>query len=505
MKSSSCAIALMIVGIMFVGDNLAAAATQKASGPSQVLRFRNADGWGAPSVRVSDDKLSVTLGFRSTPERINDALDKLLTERARRVISHAQLRTKGKRTFVDLQLSRPLQKFKRKRYLKKNWLVRLELKSSEAIPRPSYASVFPDGLERIVAEETERSMAEGDPDCGGMNVLRKEDAAWSLFATMMYAQCLQNDRKYKDARKMMKRVIREAAPESPLGILAALRLNSWKRQKRFRVGSGSINWNTLPGPLAQELGLRLAQKTFSRDLSKATDYFLEAMKAGTLDQTLMNRAQSLRFDLIQRVVDSGNFDMAKKLGDSLELPSKDHPAFRGVSRAIAITLARSGEPVKATSVASHTTPDEHATLVDAAMFKVLDDAGTAGAVQMQPLETTNRALDMNAENKADAPSASAPVDQKNDRILTPPINKMAIDNEVPWEKLDEILGFSRHFNENGIKENKIISTEYIKSPSSPTMNELELALALQKPISMKPSMNDALTAGIQTSMNKGGK
>ena len=56
---------------------------------------------------------------------------------------------------------------KRKKYLNKNWLVRVELKPSGTIDVPSYATLFPEGLERIVAEETERSMEEGEPDCGG--------------------------------------------------------------------------------------------------------------------------------------------------------------------------------------------------------------------------------------------------------------------------------------------------------------------------------------------------
>ena len=47
---------------------------------------------------------------------------------------------------------------KRKKYLKNNWLVRVELKPSGTIDVPSYAALFPEGLERIVAEETERSL-----------------------------------------------------------------------------------------------------------------------------------------------------------------------------------------------------------------------------------------------------------------------------------------------------------------------------------------------------------
>ena len=300
MRKSSLGILLLVILFTGIGETVALAGSKEPTGPAHVLRFRQSDGWGAPGIKVSDNRLRLTIAFRTAPEKPMRSLDRILTGRSRRIFSHVQVRHENNRTYVDLELSRPLHKMKRKKYLKKNWLVRVELKPSGVIEVPSYASMFPEGLERIVAEETERSLVEADPDCGGINVLR-EDTFWTQYAELMYAECLQQDGKHKDARKAAKRLIRDASPQSPIGMLTALRINQWKGQKAYRVEITDITWSTLPAPVAQELGLRLAQRTYSRDLERAIGYFLGATSAGTLDPALETQGQSIRFDLFSEV------------------------------------------------------------------------------------------------------------------------------------------------------------------------------------------------------------
>ncbi len=140
-------------------------------GPQQILRFRGADQWSAPRVTLSSDRHEMTLHFRSTPKRIDRAVQRLLSEKARRVVTHATVVEDSGKTRIHLTLARRLATWKRKKYGSGNWLIRIELDPSKELPNASLASLFPSGLERIVAEESERMSREGTPDCGGLSVL----------------------------------------------------------------------------------------------------------------------------------------------------------------------------------------------------------------------------------------------------------------------------------------------------------------------------------------------
>jgi len=465
MRKSSLGILLLVILFTGVGEAVALAGSKDASGPTHVLRFRQAEGWGAPSVKVSDDRFTLTLGFRSTPKDPVMVLDRMLTERSRRVFSHAQVREGENRTFLDLQLSRPLKTMKRRKYLEKNWLVRVELKPFPSIDIPSYASIFPEGLEQIVVEETERSMEEGDSDCGGVNVLREDNASWNLYAGLIHAECLQSDRKFKDARKMARRVIREASPESPLGLLMSLRINQWKKQEAYPVQIGNITWSTLPAPLAQELGLRLAQRTYSRDLERAVGYFLGATSAGSMDETLLDTAQSIRFDLIQRSLDAGLNPLTLSLADALPLPKTNHPSYRGTARACALTWSHAGRPLKAAKSASGLLPEGDALLVDSSLKRTLEERRDAviqeaNQVERNPLEDVILA--------------------KSARSLTPSIKNLAPNSPLPLDELGALLGLPTLKTVTQKKaEVSEFNTKIPKNPIVKMPNELELALALQ--------------------------
>jgi len=465
MRKSSLGILLLVILFTGVGEAVALAGSKDATGPTHVLRFRNAEGWGAPSVKVSDDRFTLTLGFRSTPKDPVMVLDRILTERSRRVFSHAQVRQGENRTFVDLQLSRPLKAMKRKKYLKNNWLVRVELKPFSSIEVPSYASVFPEGLEQIVVEETERSMEEGESDCGGVNVLREDNASWHLYAGLLYAECLQSDRKFKDARKIARRVIREASPESPLGLLMSLRINQWKRQKAYPVEIGNITWSTLPAPMAQELGLRLAQRTYSRDLERAVEYFLGATSAGPMNEILLDTAQSIRFDLIQRSLDAGLSSLTLTLADALPLPRENHPSYKGTARACALTWSEAGRMLKSANSASVLLPQGDALLVDGPLTRTLEE---------------QRATLIQEANQVESNPLEEAISDKTARSLTPPIKNLAPNSPLPLDELGALLGLPTL--KTATKKTPEVSEFNIEMPKTPTANmpnELELALALQ--------------------------
>lgn len=435
---------LAAVILLVTGEGLALAASKGPTGPAQTLRFRAADGWGAPGVQVSDDRSELTLRFRKAPKKPEISLNAQLTEKARRVFTGVEIQEDGKRTIVHLQLARPIGKLKRKKYLGKNWLIRVQLKGATKIGVPSYSSVFPQGLERIVAEETERSLRENEPDCGGMNVLRKEASPWSLYATLLYAECLQERRKYKDARKMARRTISQATPESALGMLTALRVNQWKKQKSYPLQFQKITWNTLPSPLAQELGLRLAQRTYSRDLEQAAQYFLEATRAGPLDSALMNDAQTLRFDILQRSLVLENHPLSLALADSLQIPASEHPAYAGIVRATALVWSREGRSKEAIKLGSLLLP-QAGKLVDKTLAKSLkksmasaglatlwtEKAANSFASDVSALETTPESPSTPIqEARASILEAMPPMKtieiMQSDSLLTPGIKNLAL-------------------------------------------------------------------------------
>ena len=75
MRKSSLGIILLVMLFTGIGETVALAEAKEATGPAHVLRFRQADSWGAPSVKVSDNRFMVTIGFRTTPDNPMRILD----------------------------------------------------------------------------------------------------------------------------------------------------------------------------------------------------------------------------------------------------------------------------------------------------------------------------------------------------------------------------------------------------------------------------------------------
>ena len=92
----------MIVSLL-VGATLIAVPTPDAHAKgiaagelSNVLRFRERDGWGIPSMRTSRDDLSITLRFRKAPADALGSLNAIVSEGKRTVFSHAEVTRRGK-------------------------------------------------------------------------------------------------------------------------------------------------------------------------------------------------------------------------------------------------------------------------------------------------------------------------------------------------------------------------------------------------------------------------
>ena len=334
---------LLALSLMFVFEGSALAKKSGKKGPVDSLRFHTSQGWSAPISKVADDRMSINLRFRKAPANAEEVLAKQLTERKRRIFTQIAVREESKFTHIDLQLARPLASLKRKKFMKKSWRVRVQLKASKAVQVPSYASVISDDFARIVMEEAEESLWNGDADCSPFKALAAEKTEWSKYMKLAVAECIQAKGYTKKSRKLALRILRNAEKEPALAMLTALRLKKWKRQKAIMLPKVTFDWNTLPAPLAQELGLRLARYYFARNLHKAADYLTHAANAGEFSPRLLNDAHQIRFDVLQRLLAEGNYaaegkspwTTALSIVDAFPLPSTTHPTHAGTTRAAA--------------------------------------------------------------------------------------------------------------------------------------------------------------------------
>lgn len=389
----------LLVGAMLIG---VPAPEVHASGAStgelaNVLRFRDRDGWSAPSIKKSRDDRTITLRFRRAPKNPLVSLNRELTERKRTVFAHAEVTRRGKGAEVRLTLTRRAAKVTRKKYMRKNSLIMVSLRSNYAIPSPSYTSMLPLQFEKLVLEEVESTLQTSNPGCEVLEAMLEEKVQGGPWIELKLVDCLQWKRQYKAARERAIRLIRRSTTPAPVALLTALRLNEWPRQRPLPVNArvNPETANQLPRGIAQEIALRQTRYALRKNNHASAITWMKTVQ-GEVEATLLNAAHNLRARVLPHAVSAGNTEDLIAIIDGFAMPPTDHPASAQTRRITAFALMNAGRTDEAAEIALPLLERE-AAVVDNRLAKTLLAAlaktgSFANITRIAPLLPTNQAF-----------------------------------------------------------------------------------------------------------------
>ena len=402
----------LLIGATLVGVPTPDAHAKGVSAASltNVLRFRDRDGWSTPSMKKSRDGRTITLRFRRAPREALQSLNTQMTERKRAIFTHAEVTRDGKGAIVHLTLARRADKVTKKKYMRKNTLLMVSLGSNPSIPAPTYTSMLPQEFEKLVLEEVEASFDTKNPGCEVLEAMLEEKVAGAPWIELKLVDCLQKKRRYKPARERAIRLMRRSTTPAPVALLTALRINEWAHQRPIPVKAvvSLEEARQLPVAIRQEIGLRQARYALRKERNAAAIQWMSIVQ-GELPSALMNAAHNLRARVLPHAVKAGNTNELLALLDAFEMPSENHPTAAQTRRIAAFAWMKSGRTEEAATIALPLL-ERPARVVDNRLAKTLLSAlakteNLANIARIAPLVDTREAFEAVA-NSSDSLSAT---------------------------------------------------------------------------------------------------